>query len=69
MNVEGRRFRVAGLFHSGNPFVDGGVVLPLRTVQGIASRPGDVTTFGVTGLDNADSGGTQQVEVCQCLGL
>jgi putative ABC transport system permease protein len=48
INVEGRRFPVAGLFHSGNPFVDGGVVLPLRSVQAIVSRPGDVTTFGVT---------------------
>ena len=37
-----------GSFHSGNPFVDGGVVLPLETVQAIASRPGEVTTFGVT---------------------
>ena len=27
--VEGRRFRVAGLYHSGNRFVDTGVVLPL----------------------------------------
>jgi putative ABC transport system permease protein len=48
VTVEGRRFPVAGIFHSGNPFVDGGVVLPLETVQAIASRPGEVTTFGVT---------------------
>src|ERR671929_181826 len=25
-----RRFRIAGMFHSGNAFVDRGVVLPLR---------------------------------------
>jgi putative ABC transport system permease protein len=46
--IEGRRFFVAGLFHSGNRFVDGGAVLPLATVQQIAGRPGEVTTFGVT---------------------
>ncbi len=48
VEVEGRRFRVSGLYHSGNRFVDGAVVLPLTTVQSIASRPGEVTTFGVT---------------------
>jgi len=47
VTVENRRFRVAGLFHSGNRFVDGGLVLPLQTVQAIAGRPGEVTTFGV----------------------
>ena len=48
VDVERRRFRVAGLYHSGNRFVDGAVVLPLTTVQSLASRPGEVTTFGVT---------------------
>ncbi len=48
VTVEGRRFSVAGLYHTGNRFVDGGVVLPLRTVQSIVGRPGEVTTFGVT---------------------
>jgi len=48
VEVESRTFRVAGLYHSGNRFVDSGVVLPLRTVQTIANRPGEVTTFGVT---------------------
>ncbi|HEU0303414.1 MAG TPA: ABC transporter permease [Gaiellaceae bacterium] len=47
MDVEGRRFRVSGLYHSGNRFVDSGVVLPLAAVQRIAGRPGEVTTFGV----------------------
>ena len=46
--VEGRRFPIAGLYHSGNRFVDGGVVLPLADVQTIAGRAGEVTTFGVT---------------------
>ena len=42
-----RSFRVAGIFHSGNPFVDRGVVLPLRVVQSIAQRPHEVTTLAV----------------------
>jgi putative ABC transport system permease protein len=48
VTVEGRTVPVTGLYHSGNRFVDSGVVLPLRTVQAIVSRPGEVTTFGVT---------------------
>ena len=42
-----RSFRVAGIFHSGNAFVDRGVVLPLRVVQSIAQRPHEVTTLAV----------------------
>jgi putative ABC transport system permease protein len=42
-----RKFKIAGIFHSGNRFVDRGVVLPLRVVQSIAQRPNEVTTFGV----------------------
>jgi putative ABC transport system permease protein len=42
-----REFRVSGIYHSGNAFVDRGVVLPLRVVQGIAQRPHEVTTLGV----------------------
>lgn len=48
VNVDGRRFRVSGIFHSGDRFEDQGVVLPLPTVQKLAKRPGEVTTIGVT---------------------
>jgi putative ABC transport system permease protein len=48
LHVGKRRFRVAGVYHSGNPFVDGGAVLPLGVVQRLAGRPGDVTTIAVT---------------------
>jgi putative ABC transport system permease protein len=47
VTVEDKTFRIAGIYHSGNRFVDSGVVLPLKTVQRIAGRPGEVTTFGV----------------------
>jgi len=42
-----REFRVAGVFHTGDPFEDGGIVLPLPVVQHLAARPGDVTTISV----------------------
>lgn len=48
LEVGGRRFRVSGIFHTGDRFEDQGVVLPLRTVQALAKRPGEVTTIAVT---------------------
>lgn len=47
LRVEGRSFRVAGVYHSGNPFEDSGAVLPLPVVQRLARTPGDVTSVGV----------------------
>jgi putative ABC transport system permease protein len=47
VRVGARRFRIAGVFHGGNRFVDRGVVLPLPIVQTIAQRPHEVTTLGV----------------------
>ena len=43
-----RSFGVAGLYHTGNAFVDNGAVLPLHTVQQLARRPREITTIGVT---------------------
>jgi putative ABC transport system permease protein len=48
LRVGARRFRVSGVFHSGDRFEDQGVVLPLSTVQALAKRPGEVTTIAVT---------------------
>ena len=48
LTIERRRFRVAGLYHSGDRFEDNGAVLPLEVVQALAARPGEVTTFGVS---------------------
>jgi putative ABC transport system permease protein len=48
IDLSGRRFRVSGIFHSGNRFEDQGVVLPLAAVQALAKRPGEVTTIAVT---------------------
>jgi putative ABC transport system permease protein len=46
--VDGRSFRVAGIYHSGDRYEDIGAVLPLRAVEGLAGRPGEVTTLAVT---------------------
>jgi putative ABC transport system permease protein len=47
LHIGRRAFSVSGIFHSGNRFEDSGVVLPLATVQRLASRPGEVTSIGV----------------------
>jgi putative ABC transport system permease protein len=44
----GRRFRVTGIYHSGDRFEDVGVVLPLHTAEQLANRPGWITSIGVT---------------------
>jgi len=56
LRVRGRTFRVSGIFHSGDRFEDRGVVLPLRTVQRLTGRLGEVTTIAVT----VDPGHTPQ---------
>jgi putative ABC transport system permease protein len=48
LRIGKERFRVSGVFHSGDRFEDIGVVLPLPTVQRLAKRPGEVTTIAVT---------------------
>jgi putative ABC transport system permease protein len=48
VRVEGRPYRIAGIYHSGDRFEDGGLVLPLPVVQALSERPGEVTTYGVT---------------------
>jgi putative ABC transport system permease protein len=47
LHLGGRSFRVAGEYHTGNPFVDNGAVLPLTDVQRLAKRPHEVTTIAV----------------------
>lgn len=47
LTVAGRKFVVVGVYHTGNRFMDNGVILPLAVVQQMAERPGEVTTFGV----------------------
>jgi putative ABC transport system permease protein len=47
LRIGRREFRIGGVFHTGDPFEDGGIVLPLTVVQRLAGRPGDVTTISV----------------------
>ncbi len=48
LHVGKRPFRIAGVYHSGDRFVDLGAVLPLKTVQAITERPNEVTTIAIT---------------------
>jgi putative ABC transport system permease protein len=45
--ARGNRFRVVGIYHSGNVFEDSGAVLPLHIVERLAHRPGEITTVAV----------------------
>jgi putative ABC transport system permease protein len=47
LRVRGRPFRVRGVFHSGDRFEDGGVVLPLRVVERLSGHPREPTTIAV----------------------
>src|SRR5919197_869846 len=47
LDVGKRGFRVAGIYHSGNSFEDGGVVLPLGLVERLSGHPGEATTVAV----------------------
>lgn len=48
LRVGDRTFPVVGVYHSGDRFEDLGGVLPLSVVQGLAERPDEITTIGVT---------------------
>jgi putative ABC transport system permease protein len=48
VELEGRRFTIDGIYHSGDRFEDLGIALPLHTVEALAQRPGDITSLGVT---------------------
>jgi putative ABC transport system permease protein len=45
--ARGRRFRIVGIYHSGDAFEDSGAVLRLRVVERLAQRPGEITTVAV----------------------
>ena len=48
LHVGKRAFRIAGIYHSGDRFVDLSATLPLKVVQSLAQRPHEITTIGVT---------------------
>jgi putative ABC transport system permease protein len=43
VGIRGSAFPIAGIYHSGILFEDSGAVLPLKTAQQLAARPGEVT--------------------------
>jgi putative ABC transport system permease protein len=48
LHVGKRTFPIAGVYHSGDRFVDLSAILPLPIVQSLAQRPHEITTIGVT---------------------
>jgi putative ABC transport system permease protein len=55
VRLGGRSFTVEGIYHSGDRFEDLGIVLPLRVVEALAQRPGEITSIGVTVKLGADA--------------
>jgi putative ABC transport system permease protein len=53
VTLDKRMFTIGGIYHSGDRFEDVGLVLPLRTVEALAKRPGEVTSIGVIVQPNA----------------
>ena len=47
ISIQGKGYRVAGVFDTGVIFYDGGAILPLPTLQRLAAKPGSVTLFQV----------------------
>jgi putative ABC transport system permease protein len=47
LKVDGRRFAIAGVYHSGILFEDLGAVMPLAVAQQISGRQGEATTVAV----------------------
>ncbi len=58
--IKGRTMRVAGIYHAGVPFEDGGAMLGLADAQRIGDRPGEATTIAVTLNDNASAKSVQR---------
>ncbi|HXR29501.1 MAG TPA: ABC transporter permease [Solirubrobacteraceae bacterium] len=54
--IEGRTFRIAGIYHSGILFEDSGAVIPLATAQALTARAGEVTDVVVQLAPGARAG-------------
>ena len=54
VELEGRTFRVVGVYSAGDDWRDAGAIAPLATVQDIARKPGVVTAVHVTAAPGRD---------------
>jgi putative ABC transport system permease protein len=54
LELGGRERRIAGIFHSGDRFEDGGAVVGLGEAERLSGHPGEVTTVGVLLRGGAD---------------
>lgn len=48
ITINRHRFRVSGVYHTGDPFEDNGAVMPLAVLQRLTDRPGEITTIAIT---------------------
>jgi putative ABC transport system permease protein len=52
--LEGERFEVVGVYESTNVFENGALIIPLRELQRIMARPGQVTGFSIVLTNHGD---------------
>lgn len=50
----GEKFRVVGIYETGNVYLDSGAIITLKEAQELAGREGKVTTIAIYLTDNAD---------------
>lgn len=48
ITINRHRYRVSGVYHTGDPFEDNGAVMPLAALQRLTKRPGEITTIAIT---------------------
>ena len=51
-----RTFTVSGVYHTGDPFEDNGVVMQLSQLQKLTHRPNEITTIAITVVPGRPSG-------------
>jgi putative ABC transport system permease protein len=65
LSIQGKNYRVAGVFETSLVFYNGAVILPLSTLQRLAARPGSVTVFQVYCQEGADPTTVAQQLECE----
>jgi putative ABC transport system permease protein len=54
VQLDGREFRVAGIYETGNVYEDGGAIMPLKTLQKLKHRSDELTIILVKAQPQAD---------------
>jgi putative ABC transport system permease protein len=66
IDIEGKSFRVAGVFQAGNPFDANCIVAPIADVQKLMERPGAISEFEVR-VDPSARNDTARKKLCQAI--